>query len=181
MMKQHSYPDAYIDYLVQFHGTRDWFECHEIMEEHWKKDTGGAFSNAWLALIQIAVALYHERRGNRAGAVKMLDSAIAKCEKEQWTALGVDGEALLVELRARSREWSPTGPVRAFRDLDLPIIDQALLKQCKKKCAKLGVSWGQPSDLEDAGLLHRHTLRDRTGVIEERQKQYKLRRVSTSD
>jgi uncharacterized protein len=181
MMKQHAYPEAYIDYLVQFHGTRDWFECHEIMEEHWKKDTGGTFRTAWLALIQIAVALYHERRGNRAGAVKMLDSAIAKCETVRWTALGVDGEALLVELRARGREWGRAETVGAFRDLDLPIIDQALLKQCEIECARIGVSWGQPSDLEDAGLIHRHTLRDRTGVIEERQKQYKWRRESTRD
>lgn len=31
------YPEAYIEYLAEFHGSRDYFECHELLEEHWKK------------------------------------------------------------------------------------------------------------------------------------------------
>ncbi|PAD68333.1 hypothetical protein CHH83_14265, partial [Bacillus sp. 7586-K] len=32
------YDQEYIDFLVHFHCDRDYFECHEILEEHWKKD-----------------------------------------------------------------------------------------------------------------------------------------------
>ncbi len=35
------YPNAYLDYLVYFHGHRDYFECHEVLEEYWKKDQAG--------------------------------------------------------------------------------------------------------------------------------------------
>ena len=31
------YPEAYTDYLCYFHGARDYFECHEVMEEYWKE------------------------------------------------------------------------------------------------------------------------------------------------
>ena len=27
------FPLKYIDFLVHFHGDRDYFECHEILEE----------------------------------------------------------------------------------------------------------------------------------------------------
>lgn len=51
------YPKAYIDYLVYFHGLRDYFECHEVLEEHWKKDDKAERKKYWVGLIQIAVAL----------------------------------------------------------------------------------------------------------------------------
>lgn len=31
------YPTAYIKYLFHFHTDRDYFECHELLEEHWKQ------------------------------------------------------------------------------------------------------------------------------------------------
>lgn len=52
------YPKAYIEYLVHFHSDRDYFECHEILEEHWKQD---GRNKGWLVLIQTAVAFYHYR------------------------------------------------------------------------------------------------------------------------
>lgn len=32
------YPEAYVAFLHEFHTTRDYFECHEILEEYWKED-----------------------------------------------------------------------------------------------------------------------------------------------
>ena len=48
------YSQAYIDYLVHFHGDRDYFECHELLEEHWKKtkeDTAILFGLALFKLL----------------------------------------------------------------------------------------------------------------------------------
>ncbi len=61
------YPKAYIDYLVEFHATRDYFECHEILEEYWKEDPPKKRKRYWVGFIQLAVALYHHRRQNTAG------------------------------------------------------------------------------------------------------------------
>jgi predicted metal-dependent hydrolase len=47
-----------------------------VLEEYWKSVPDSPLRQAWYGLIQIAVALYHHRRGNIAGARKMLESAI---------------------------------------------------------------------------------------------------------
>lgn len=53
------YSESYIDYLIHFQATRDYFECHEIMEEYWLENDR---DKKWLTLIQLAVAVYHERQ-----------------------------------------------------------------------------------------------------------------------
>ncbi|WP_260405419.1 DUF309 domain-containing protein, partial [Paenibacillus sp. 598K] len=63
------YPDDYIQYLIEFHVTRDYFECHELLEEYWKEQPGDdPFYDTWVGLIQIAVSQYHHRRSNHRGA-----------------------------------------------------------------------------------------------------------------
>ena len=59
-----NFPQKYIEYLVHFHGDRDYFECHEILEEYWKKIDNGNKESIWVGLIQLAVANYHHRRKN---------------------------------------------------------------------------------------------------------------------
>ena len=43
------YPEAYIEYLMYFHGNRDYFECHEVLEEYWKEVSPRTFmlKNDW--------------------------------------------------------------------------------------------------------------------------------------
>jgi predicted metal-dependent hydrolase len=158
------YPDAYVEYLVHFHGDRDFFECHEIMEEFWKKDPSHPHGKTYVGLIQVAVGLYHQRRGNTAGAIKMLRSSLANMQRDCLRELGLDASALvrLVESRAAELERDPG---QAYADLDLPIADPDLAEQCRQKC---GEGWLKPSDLRNDQLVHRHTLRDRTGVVRER-------------
>ena len=89
-----AYPEAWLDYLFEFHATRDYFECHEILEEYWKSvPEGDPDRGVWVGLIQLAVALYHHRRGNRAGALKMYRGAAARLRPEALDRLGLDGEA----------------------------------------------------------------------------------------
>jgi predicted metal-dependent hydrolase len=51
--------------------TRDWFECHETVEDLWIGAEGEA-RNFYQGIIQIAVALHHWRNGNFGGAVSLL-------------------------------------------------------------------------------------------------------------
>ncbi|WP_205628902.1 DUF309 domain-containing protein, partial [Acinetobacter baumannii] len=51
------YPEALIDYLVYFHADRDFFECHEVLEDYWKSLPKEERSLFWVGLIQIAVGL----------------------------------------------------------------------------------------------------------------------------
>jgi predicted metal-dependent hydrolase len=164
------YPKAYIEYLVHFHADRDYFECHEVLEEYWKEDERSNRKKHWIAFIQVAVSLYHQRRGNFSGALKMMKNALSifKGEKNVVKMLGLDYGILLKIIENRVSEIEHKVP---YSSINLPIIDESLLKKCQDVCGKKGVVWGSNSDLSDHYLINKHTLRDRRDVIEERKLQ----------
>jgi uncharacterized protein len=51
--------------------NREWFECHETVEDIWI-GSEGEVRNFYQGIIQIAVALHHWRNGNFGGAVSLL-------------------------------------------------------------------------------------------------------------
>jgi uncharacterized protein len=169
------YPQAYMDYLVHFHAERDYFECHEVMEEFWKEHPDDPRSRTYVGLIQIAVGVYHQRRGNRAGAVKMLTSSLTNLEAQHVEGLGLDFGGLIDMFRDRIAGLK-ADQSNKYEDPNLPIKDQALLEHCIRLAELQGLHWGKPSDCENRGLIHKHTLRDRSEVILERERQAQIRR-----
>ncbi|WP_276351470.1 DUF309 domain-containing protein [Cohnella caldifontis] len=161
------YPQSYLRYLAEYHGSRDYFECHEIMEEYWKEQTGSRYEGSWLVLIRVAVASYHARRGNWAGARKMIAKAADEIEPARMNELGLDGGRLAEMLRRAAREWAE-GDSRTFRDLELPIADPALLRECRRICSENGWSWQPPVQDVPSEIVNRHLTRDRSGVVEAR-------------
>ncbi|WP_347549794.1 DUF309 domain-containing protein [Pseudalkalibacillus hwajinpoensis] len=168
------YSEAYIDYLAHFHGIRDYFECHEILEEHWKQDPRGRRKTHWVGLIQIAVGLYHHRRGNFAGAARMIQNAkrIAISERIELETLAIDVDQLLRDLTQEYHLIESRSPYNGF---DLPLTSKELLQQCQERCQELGCAYGTPSDLTNDDLIHRHSRRDRTEVLVERNHQFQIR------
>lgn len=171
------YPKEYIEYLIHFHAHRDYFECHEILEEFWKSVPTPKRQKVWVGLIQIAVSLYHHRRHNYQGALKMLQSALAilQAEKKAVTKLGLDYAALLERLEQQQNRLQAK---KAYTSINLPISDPQLLQQCQKICQEEQLHWSKPSNLKDIELIDRHTRRDRSDVIEERLAQKQLREKS---
>lgn len=161
------YPDEYVRYLAVYHGARDFFECHEIMEAYWKSQTGARHEACWLALIRIAVACYHARRGNWPGARKMMDKALRDMAPDLMDELGLDGRRLAGIMRDALNRWAQENGA-AYADLDLPVTDPALMKEAVRVCRENGWTWGTPSHAADPEVLHRHLTRDRTDVIEAR-------------
>jgi len=157
-----NYPDAYIEYLLQFHTTRDFFECHELLEEYWKEHPNDGFSKLWVISIQIAVAQYHERRENRRGALKMYQSALHSLNAEKSERIGLDQEKLQDQLKHRIDACQRQ---LAFEDMMLPIADHTLLAYCENEAAARGHIWGESSANASKYIIHRHTLRDRSDVI----------------
>ncbi|GAB7386879.1 DUF309 domain-containing protein [Bacillaceae bacterium] len=160
------YPQALIDYLVHFHGDRDYFECHEILEEYWKSLPKNEKGDVWVGLIQIAVALYHQRRGNYAGARKMFAAALRRLRAQELNRLGLGGERLLSLLHRRMKAVEQK---EAYDDLNLPIDDENLLQRCKDRAREWNIPWLAGSDLENEFLLHKHALRDRSEVSKTRE------------
>lgn len=174
---EHNYPEAYVEYLVYFHGERDYFECHEVLEEYWKEHPDSELREAWVGLIQVAVGLYHERRGNFVGARKMLSSAVNKLSNDDLKILGIDAEKFKDKLRVRVRELEQLNELssRVYEDLNIPLTDESLRAICIAKCETAGVSWGHPSDLSKEVLIHKHKLRDRSDVVQARLAELTLR------
>ena len=169
------YPNEYIQFLAHFHGDRDYFECHEILEEYWKKNDGRNKNSIWVGLILLAVSTYHHRRNNFNGAKRTLEKAIKifKTESEFVIKLGLNYPLLQDLLKER---LSIVTNQQRYSSFNLPLKDLALLKLCKRYCEQNGVVWGMDSDVANDHLVHRHVLRDRTSVMEERNQALKLRK-----
>jgi uncharacterized protein len=164
------YPKAWIDYLIHFHTDQDFFECHEVLEEHWKNE--GMKGNGWPGLIQIAVALYHQRRHNMNGAKRMMNSGInrLKEEKDFLAALGLQTAAFLEILEERKKAITHH---EKYEPVILPLTE-SVLKKCKEEAIRQGKQWGKHA-APDEHVIHKHKLRDRTSVIDERIKQKQLK------
>ncbi|MCU9613756.1 DUF309 domain-containing protein [Caldibacillus lycopersici] len=157
-------PYALIDYLVHFHCKRDYFECHEILEEYWKKE--GKSNKIWVGFIQIAAAFYHYRRNNFRGAKKLMQSAYTiMCEEEtQLESLGFDPMQLLLQLKQTIHRLNHSDSYKAIR---LPIKHDTLLKKYINACRLNGLSYQETID--DAYIINKHLLRDRSEIILTRQ------------
>ncbi|MFB1080779.1 DUF309 domain-containing protein [Jeotgalibacillus sp. JSM ZJ347] len=158
------YPDEYIRFLVHFHGDRDYFECHEILEEYWKEHTDENKNSLWVGLIQLAVALYHHRRRNFKGALRMIRQAKQKITtfSDEARHLSLDTDKLLIiisEIESAILVQSP------YRSIMLPLSDDTLIERCKTECNRHGFTWGGESNLSNKALVDRHKLRDRSDII----------------
>jgi predicted metal-dependent hydrolase len=171
------YPEPYIEYLVYFHTDRDFFECHEVLEEYWKSVPDSPLRTAWHGLIQTAVGLYHHRRGNLAGARIMLESALVNLTVSHLQDLGFNSQKFIDIVRGRLKQLSEE-PERNYVDLNLPLADAELLQLCIKHAAMAHKNWLAQSDMANLSLIHKHTLRDRSKVIQERQKQLAMKQAN---
>ncbi|PAQ16239.1 hypothetical protein CD798_02420 [Bacillaceae bacterium SAOS 7] len=162
----YSYPLSYLTFLVHFHDHQDYFECHEVLEEYWKEQTDQARDSVWVGLIQTAVVLYHHRRGNFIGAMKLATKAlnILQQRQKELAELGIDSEAFLEVLSVHLQDLHHQRP---FTPLSIPVHDAELKKQyelVKQSCFS-------PLVKESADYLyHKHSLRDRSDVITARKR-----------
>ncbi|WP_028610625.1 DUF309 domain-containing protein [Paenibacillus harenae] len=175
-----NFPNSYVSYLVEFHASRDFFECHELLEEYWKEHPEDTRADVWVGLIQLAVALYHERRGNVRGALKMLKQAEPRLSLPLLESLGIDRVNVVKQVSERIEAL--TGEHRpAYVDLNLRILDKDLMARCQAECEERGLQWESPSPMKDASIIHRHKLRDRSEVIAARQEAWHAKKKERGD
>ncbi|MGM0846021.1 MAG: DUF309 domain-containing protein [Bacillota bacterium] len=153
-----TYPKEYLDFLIHFHCDRDYFECHEVLEEYWKETDPGNRESVWVGLIQTAVGFYHYRRENRKGASRILGKGINILKQHPLSLkrLGIDGDKLLLLLEDTLRNID-SGKV--YKSMDLP-LNEELKTTCEQECSRIGKQQVIPDS-----IIHRHSLRDRSEVI----------------
>ncbi|TDF95878.1 DUF309 domain-containing protein [Paenibacillus piri] len=127
MTGEHRYDRLYVEFVYYFNVERDYFECHEVMEELWLEEGRAPLLQG---LLQVAVGLYHHRNGNVSGAIKLFTAALDKLQHAGKQELGID-LGLLVEdsrtylQRLERLEREPFD----FYDLNIRILDPALTEQ----------------------------------------------------
>jgi uncharacterized protein len=160
-------PIAFKKYLYHFHVDRDYFECHEILEEYWKEETTQQKDSIWVGFILLAVANYHHRRGNFSGASKTLQKAhnIFKMRQDEIVKYGLDQQEFFQLLDNHTDLVEKNQPYCSYQ---LPISDNNLIIQCRNIYGDENQLWGIESNLSHSELIHRHMLRDRSDVIAQR-------------
>lgn len=127
------YDPLYAAFLVYFNRDRDYFECHEVLEELWlKRDKDPRYKG----LLQVAVGLYHFRNGNVRGGRKMMVSALAKLDHLQEHALGICMGKLADEVRQYAERLKRYGEEPfSYYDLTISIADPVLLQVVEEAAA----------------------------------------------
>jgi hypothetical protein len=76
--------------------NREWYDCHETIEELWLGESG-EMKDFLQGVLQIAVALHHWRNGNHGGAVSLLVSGSNYLKRVSDVCLWVDVPALIAD------------------------------------------------------------------------------------
>lgn len=118
------YPHLYVEFLYYFNEMRDYYECHEVLEELWLEEARNPF---FQGLLQVAVALYHFRNGNVNGAIKLFRSALVKLKNFPDNCLGIRLGKLKCDTRSYLSQLEQyKSQSVTFYDLSIQIVDPKL-------------------------------------------------------
>ena len=95
-------PPGQLLLAIRQFNARDWYECHETLEDLWVGKEGEV-RNFLQGVLQIAVALHHWRNGNYGGAVSLLTGGVNYLKRVSDTCLWVDVAQLVADAN-RMRE-----------------------------------------------------------------------------
>lgn len=102
--------------------NREWFECHETVEDLWI-GSEGEIRDFYQGIIQVAVALHHWRNGNFGGAVSLLKGGAGYLRKVAERCLWVDVAGLIADADRVRIELEALGSA-GMEDLDPALIPQ---------------------------------------------------------
>ncbi|MDF2922795.1 MAG: hypothetical protein K0R57_1709 [Paenibacillaceae bacterium] len=118
------YEQLYVAFIYYFNVERDYFECHEVMEELWLEEGRNL---VFQGLLQIAVGLYHFRNGNVSGSIKLFTQGIDKLGEEPEVLYGIRLGKLVGESRVYAEKLRRLAEEPfAFYDLDIEVVDPEL-------------------------------------------------------
>lgn len=88
-------PGQFLLAIRQFN-SREWYDCHETIEDLWLGETG-EMKDFLQGTLQISVALLHWRNGNHGGAVSLLASGVNYLKRVPDVCLWVDVPSLIAD------------------------------------------------------------------------------------
>ncbi|NBI28420.1 DUF309 domain-containing protein [Chengkuizengella sp. YPA3-1-1] len=115
--------------MYYFNIDRDYFECHEVLEELWLNEGRAPI---YQGLLQVAVALHHFNNNNITGGIKLFSLALEKLEINQSLAdqLGINLMKLIEDSKVYLNKLKQyeNDPFE-FYDLDIIITDPNLQQE----------------------------------------------------
>jgi predicted metal-dependent hydrolase len=119
-----NYSYLYLLFMYYFNVKRDYYECHDVMEELWLEERRDKF---YQGLLQVAVGLYHFRWNNLKGSVLLFEGAVEKLRPCQDVMGGINVKKIRNEaeeylLKLRDYENAPFD----FYDLTIEFVDEEL-------------------------------------------------------
>ena len=100
--------------------SREWFECHETVEDLWIGESGEV-RDFYQGIIQIAVAIHHWRNENFGGAVSLLKGGAGYLRKVSGPCQWVDVDALIADADTMRSALEELGSDR-MQELDSRLI-----------------------------------------------------------
>lgn len=102
---------------IELYNNRDYWDCHEYLEDHWIDDVADTARNVYWAVIQVATILYHYERDNIAGVRGML--AKSKEKFQRCIDMKIENDLMFNYL-----SW------KEFRDLVMGMSREMELQDC---------------------------------------------------
>ncbi|MBD1372668.1 DUF309 domain-containing protein [Hazenella sp. IB182357] len=91
------YPQLYVDFIYYFNVERDFYTCHDVLEELWLEEGRDPF---FQGLLQVAVGFYHLENENRRGAIKSMTAGLDKLmNSTEAVKMGIHLERLKKDVR----------------------------------------------------------------------------------
>lgn len=79
---------------IELFNAREFYECHEVLEEIWLAEPGH-IRTLYQGILQVGVAFYHHQRGNFRGATSLLETGITYLRAFVPSCMGVNVQRLV--------------------------------------------------------------------------------------
>lgn len=121
------YPEPYLQFLAKFN-AREFYECHDLLEELWMEDKSNKFLQG---MLQLAVGLYHFECGNLKGARWMFGNARKYLLRYAPVCWDLDVERVLQYIEACLAALPPEDTVSldAVKQIPMPYLTLSLLPE----------------------------------------------------
>ncbi|GAA3725537.1 DUF309 domain-containing protein [Salinicoccus jeotgali] len=166
-----------LDFYNELIIKQDYFECHEIMESHWKSKPVLTKHDPEVFLILVAVAEYHYRQGNTAGAERSYSRAIALYDAHEYDLFSLGMTEILITMIHERKKHIKTIP---FTPLQFPLTDETWshLHAMQDPSTPIGTFREMAINrfVQEEGIVFKHRLRDRSDVISDRNAAIKKRK-----
>jgi len=103
--------DPHVIEGLELYNAREYFECHEVLENAWRAEKG-PIRELYRAILQVAVGYYHIQRGNYIGARKMFKRSRRWLAPFPDTCQGINLAGLRQDMQAVEEAMIRLGPDR---------------------------------------------------------------------